>query len=341
MQSLTEKKLILYASLFIAVILNISKFLALREGALIGQYWHFNGWELLFQAMLNFGFCLSLTYIILNLPRFINAGKRTKTVLILIACIALILLTDIIGIGIQKKVFLNTTPDKIFRGGYTLRLTVSAGLIFILTRIIYLLRESKAKDKENERLNNAYLNAQLQLLKEELNPHFFFNALSSLSAIVREDPKMAQQYISHLSKTFRHTLNAEKKEVITLKEELNIFDSYSSLMKMRLEDGLQINIDIAENFLLKSLPYMSLQPLLENAVKHNAASALNPLRVTISLNGNYIIVQNNLQPVSFAEETTATGLANLNERFRILLKQEIEINKTATHFIVKLPLQLS
>ncbi|CAN5481599.1 hypothetical protein BH10BAC2_BH10BAC2_23130 [soil metagenome] len=338
MQSLTEKKLILYASLFIAVILNITKLLALREGAFIGQYWHFNGWELLFQAMLNFGFCLLLTNIILNLPKFIHEGKSTKIVLIIIAGIVLILLTDIIGIGIQKKIFLNTTPDKIFRGGYTLRLTVSAGLIIILTRIIYLLRESKNKDKENERLNNAYLNAQLQLLKEELNPHFFFNALSSLSAIVREDPKMAQQYISHLSKTFRHTLNAEKKQVITLKEELTIFDSYVTLIKMRLEDGFIIAINIPEANFNKQLPYMSLQPLLENATKHNVASAANPLQVSISTDNNYLLFQNNLQPVSFVEETTGTGFANLGERFRILMQKEIEIIKTGEHFTVKLPL---
>jgi two-component system, LytTR family, sensor kinase len=338
MQSLTEKKLILYASLFIAVILNMTKLLALREGAFIGQYWHFNGWELLFQALLNFGFCLLFTNIILNLPKFINAGSGTKTVLVVIAGIALILLTDIIGIGIQKKIFLNTTPDKIFRGGYTLRLVVSAGLIIILTRIIYLLRESKAKDKENERLQNAYLNAQLQLLKEELNPHFFFNALSSLSAIVREDQKLAQQYISHLSKIFRYTLNAEKKEKVTLKEELTVFDSYAALMKMRLEDGLIININIPDDYLNKQLPYMSLQPLLENAVKHNVASAANPLRFTISSDDNYMLIQNNLQPVSFAEDTTGTGLVNLGERFRILMQKEIEIIKTGEHFTIKLPL---
>jgi len=316
----------------------MAKLLALREGAFIGQYWHFNGWELLFQATLNFCFCLLLTRMILGLPKYLNTAAYAKTLIVIIAAVLFLFITGITGIAVQKRIFLNETPDKLLKATYTTRLAVSAGLVTILVRIIHLLRQSKTKDKENERLQTAYLNAQLQLLKEELNPHFFFNALSSLSAIVREDPKLAQQYISHLSKTFRHTLNAEKKQIITLKEELAIFDSYIALMKMRLENGLIISIEIPEGLLNKKLPYMSLQPLLENAVKHNAASVSNPLRVSISANGNYIIVQNNLQPVSFEEESTATGLANLNERFRILMKKEIEISKTDHHFAVKLPL---
>jgi len=339
MQSSTEKKLILYTALFTALLLNVFKLSVLiRNNGLLAQYWRFNGYELLFEFVWNFLFCLALVY--MNLRIVDTVSKRSFQILLLIICnLFLTGFANRVGIRIQRSIFLNDMPDRILRLGHGIRMLSSLVLMGILAKVILLLREKQAKDIAHEQLRNAYLNAQLELLKEELNPHFFFNALSSLSAIVREDPKQAQVYINHLSKIFRHSLHRNEQHLIPLRDELTAFHSYTALLKMRLEDGLQVNIQVPPEYMEYKLPYMSLQPLLENATKHNAASPERPLQVSISVAGDTLIVENNLQPVHLDIESTGIGLVNLDERFRILLHKNIDIQKTATTFIVKLPLQ--
>jgi sensor histidine kinase YesM len=337
MYSLTEKKLIFYTATFIAVILNISKLLALRENGYLAQYWHFNGFELLFQSLLNFAFCVAVAFLNLRLIK-LNVGNFYRITIIVLSNILLLIITNRSGIFAAQHLFHNTTNDVIFRAEYFVRMLASLVLTGILVKMILMLRQSKAKDKENDQLREVYLQAQLELLKEELNPHFFFNALSSLSAIVREDPKLAQQYISHLSKIFRYTLNRHEKNLVPLSDELAIFNSYASLQKMRMEETLEIKTTVPPQYLSYRLPYMSLQPLLENAAKHNSASAENPLTVSLCVDDNYLVIKNNLQEIQFKDDSTGIGVANLNERFRILVQREIVIEKTENNFIVKLPL---
>ncbi|HWB24996.1 MAG TPA: histidine kinase [Chitinophagaceae bacterium] len=337
MLSSTEKKLIYYTALFIAVIFNITKLMALRRDAFISQYWHFNGYELVLQAALNFVCCIAAAFLNFKIAFYRLNIYKTVTLLVITNLLVLIILSAG-GITLQTKLFYEGTPLHIYDAAYTLRLAASQGLMGILVKIMLLSRESKEKDRENEQLRSAYLNAQLKLLKDELNPHFFFNTLSSLSAIVHEDPKKAQQYISHLSRVFRYTLSRQDKNLVAMKEELTVFDSYAALLKLRLEGGIQITTDIPVKYLTWQLPYMSLQPLLENITKHNAASTENPLIVKLYVENDMLTVQNNLQPAQFSIETTGIGLSNLDERFSILLHKHIEINKT-TSFTVKLPLQ--
>jgi len=291
------------------------------------------------QAVLNLAVCIAAAYI--NM-RYVQYGKKpfTGIVWVVAANTGLLVAGFFAGMLVQVKFFGDDTPLTVFLGAYILRLVASQALMGILIKILLLLKENNRKDKENEQLRNAYLNAQLQLLKEELNPHFFFNALSSLSSIVREDPQKAQQYISHLSKMFRYSLNRQEKSLVTLKDELTMLDSYLALQKMRLEDGLAVNINIPQQYYNSKLPYMSLQPLLENAVKHNMASAGAPLKASIFLEGDILVVENNIQPLRLPAEGNGTGLANLNERCRILMHQEIAIEKTPDKFVVKLPLQV-
>lgn len=209
----------------------------------------------------------------------------------------------------------------------------------ILIKTILLLRESKQKDNENEQLKTAYLEAELELLKEQLNPHFLFNSLSSLSGIVREDPLKAQHFINHLSKTFRYALATSNEHMVTLDEELKMIRSYEQLLLMRFEEAFQLIVDIDSKYLNLKLPHLSLQPLIENAAKHNAASLARPLRVQILMADDKLLVSNNLQEITEPEHSTGIGLVNLNSRFRILMQQEIEIEKNKQSFIVKLPLK--
>jgi sensor histidine kinase YesM len=339
MFSRAEKKLVWYTSLFIAVVFNASRLMALRPGAFVAQYWHFNGFELLCQAAMNLMVCVAAVFVDIHLVQR-PGGKIYQAALMALANILLLAAGIWLGVFVQVRLFGDQTPITVFRGAYFLRLLASQVLMGILAKIILILRESNAKERENEKLRNAYLKAQLELLKKELNPHFLFNTLSSLSAIVRENPAQAQQYIAHLSKIFRYTLYGHDKNMVTVKEELATLEPYIALQKMRLEDGFAVRITVQPQHYKKLLPFMSLQPLLENALKHNRAAAESPLKVDIFVNGDGVLaMQNNIQPMHSADHGAGIGLANLNERYRILMHKEITIEKTDAVFAVKLPLQ--
>ncbi len=200
-----------------------------------------------------------------------------------------------------------------------------------------LIREAGKHERENELLKNSYMKAELEILKDQMNPHFLFNSLSSLSAVVRESPALAQRYIMHLSRVFRYALERPENNLVTLGDELRMVDSFGQLLKMRFEDSFRLEVNVDSRFLNYRLPHLSLQPVLENAAKHNAATLECPLVVRILVEDDWIIVINNLNPME--AESNGTGLLNLSERFRILMRQEIIIEKQADVFLVKLPLQ--
>jgi len=177
------------------------------------------------------------------------------------------------------------------------------------------------------------------MLKGQLNPHFLFNSLSSLSGIIRENPELAQHYVGQLSKVFRYSLQQSGANLVTLGDEINMLKSYGELLTMRFEKAFELVLNIDTPFFKAQIPHLSLQLLLENAAKHNIATLKKPLKVQICINGGYLTVRNNLQEVINPEESTGIGLTNLNERYKILMGEEIEISKTKDEFIVKLPLK--
>lgn len=337
----TEKRICWYSSLLIALLCSSPRLLALRGNGIVAHYWHFNLVELILQVVFNLFFCYLLFH--LNLHRnsaLFNYRSQKRYIFAFFLNFLLILTCCIVAGAIQQRLFLNNQLPQIYRSGYLPRYFLSAVLAAIIIKIVLLLRESKQKDSENEHLKTAYLEAELELLKEQLNPHFLFNSLSTLSGVVREDPVKAQHFINHLSKIFRHALTEPGNHVATIGQELEVVRSYEQLLVMRFEEAFKLNIDVDARFLDLKIPHLTLQPLLENAAKHNSASVARPLCVSIFMAGNMLVVSNNLQIISNPESSTGIGLANLNSRYRILVQQEIIIEKTAESFIVKLPLPL-
>lgn len=336
----TEKRISLYSSLLIGLLMCSPKFLALRGQGIIAHFWHFNLAELILQAALNVGVCYLLFYLNLrntNAGLVIMQGKKQaewylfNVVVVIVSCL-------LCGI-IQRQLFMSDQLKAVYWSGYLSRFFLSAAFDGILIKIILLMRESKQKDKENNQLKTAYLEAELELLKEQLNPHFLFNSLSSLSGVVREDPEMAQHFINHLSKIFRYALVRQHDHLVTIAEELTMIKSYGQLLKMRFEKAFRLETDVEKQYLDYTIPHLTLQPLLENAAKHNSASITKPLKVYIYIEEDYLVVKNNLQKIAEPENSTGIGLANLNSRFRILMHKEIEIKKNKESFIVKLPLK--
>ncbi|MBS1563214.1 MAG: histidine kinase, partial [Bacteroidetes bacterium] len=221
--------------------------------------------------------------------------------------------------------------------GYLIRLSITLVFVYVEFKVLAALFYARQKEKENDKLRLANMSMELELLKAQLNPHFFFNALSSLSAVVREDPQKAQEYISHLSKIFRYSLHKPAQALVSLKEELEEVVSFCELMKMRHEHGFVLMLDVDDCYHAQQLPHMSLQPLVENALKHNIATPDKPLTVSIIAGSHGVAVCNNLQPKLFSMPGIGIGLANLNERFRILLQKEIAVSNAGDRFTVKLP----
>lgn len=323
-----EKKIIWYGSLAVALVVNLPRLSALRGNSLLSQYTVFSPMEYIFQLAFNFLFCyLVLAY---------NMGGRTQFKLRPWQNLLLLLVATATGIFVQRTLFPNAIPRKIYRGAYLARFFICMVVELLVVRNLYLLREARTREVEAEQAKMRFLKAELELMKQQLNPHFFFNSLSTLSGMVREDPVKAQRFIGHLSKIFRNLLQANR-SLVTVKEELQELEAYTELLKMRFENSIHISVNIDEAYMNRELPHLSLQPLIENAAKHNKATAVQPLYIQIEARDNALYVQNNLQPLGFAQEQSGTGLFNLSERYRMLQGQEIAITRTDFYFVVVLP----
>lgn len=334
-----ERKIYIYSALLITLVANSAKLMALNTDGIIARYWQFNIWEYSFQFVYNMVFCMVLLHFNLSEGKFLSVYRENRQWVKFYLLNTLLVAAAIIAGSFLHTLLFGTLPfPRIRIRGYFARFLLSSIMVAVTIRLILLMRESKNKDLINEQLRTAYLQAQLKLLQEQLNPHFLFNTLSSLSAVVREDPNLAQSYILHVSKVFRYTLMYSGNDMVTLDKELLHLESYIQLVKMRLENTFQIYIDIEKNTLDKKILHLSLQPLVENAAKHNMATVTHPLIITLYEEKGKMIVRNNLQPIASETESTGLGLTNLNERYRLKTQHEIEIHQTAEYFMVKLPL---
>ena len=222
-------------------------------------------------------------------------------------------------------------PSVIMRGG------LLAGIAYFFSRF---LTENERKNEilvENEQLKNDNLQIQLTALRNQLNPHFLFNSLNTLSWLINEDKNKSQLYLQKLSQVLRYSLNMQEQSLVSLKEEMALTDSYIFLLQMRFGANLNVHraIEHPEKF---RIPPLSIQLLIENAVKHNVISSGNPLQISIvaDVERNTINISNSLH-LKPNSEGTGIGLANLNERFRLLTAREIEIRQNG-EFSVILPL---
>jgi LytS/YehU family sensor histidine kinase len=219
----------------------------------------------------------------------------------------------------------------------TLRGFFIGGFQFFMVYYIAALKEAEQARVEIERLKQENLQARLNLLKQQISPHFLFNSLSTLKTIASDNN--TKQYIMQLSNVYRYLLNYNDNNVASVKDELAFTRSYLYILHERYEDALQVNIEIPGEVLLKHLPPLALQILIENAIKHNVVSADEPLRINIySKIPELITVENNLQPKLSVEENTGKGLQNISDRYQLLAGKTIDIQQNGDKFIVQLPL---
>lgn len=204
--------------------------------------------------------------------------------------------------------------------------------------VVLLIRRKDKIEVTQQKDIAVKATASFETLKNQLDPHFLFNSLNVLSSLIEENPKKAQEFTVALSKIYRYVLDQKDKNLISVEEELNFAKLYVSLLKMRFEDAIIINfqtdIDIND---FRIVP-LSLQLLLENAIKHNIISDKKPLLIEIYQEENYLVVQNSLQKKQTFEKSTGIGLQNIIQRYNLVSNLEINIQQTDEHYIVKLPL---
>ena len=193
--------------------------------------------------------------------------------------------------------------------------------------------------KEKEQLKRQNVESQLEILKNQVKPHFLFNSLNTLTSLIPDDPDLAVDYVQKLSKVYRYILEIKDKKLIPLQEELDCIKAYLFMLKIRFGENLQTEIDeTGLNFNHHIVP-LSLQLLVENAVKHNIISNKKPLKIKLhkGKNGN-LLVSNNLQRKTQMMPSTGTGLENIRSRYEILSNQKVEVIVSEKHFTVALPL---
>ena len=224
-------------------------------------------------------------------------------------------------------------PFLVMKASFMLVVSVLYGKIF------ELLYQKQHITIENERLKNENLQTQYNMLANQISPHFLFNSLNSLSMLVREGQnENAQLYIDRLADTFRYMLRSGRSELATLSEELDFIEAYLYLLTIRYQNKLFCDMSIDERYRNWRLPVLSLQPLVENAVKHNSITLARPLRIAIRTEGGMLTVSNPVIPKIDTPPGTGIGLKNLSSRYRLLISRDIRVVRENELFRVELPL---
>jgi len=182
------------------------------------------------------------------------------------------------------------------------------------------------------------LQSRLSALRTQVNPHFLFNSFNTLLNLIENDPEQASDYLQKMSDFYRKMLDDDKRQVITLREELDNFKAYFFLQQKRFGDAISANVEIEDKTLNTFIPVLTLQLLAENAIKHNTATRSRPLEVNIFTDGKSLIISNRMAAKKKMEPSTGTGLKNIADRYLGLFKANISIENDGFQFIVKLPL---
>ncbi len=190
--------------------------------------------------------------------------------------------------------------------------------------------------KNEEQLKQENLIARYEALKNQVNPHFLFNSLNTLTGIVEKDSRLATRYIKKLSDIYRYVLEQKDKETVRISEELQFVEDYIYLQKMRYGEAMNFRSDVKDSEGL--VAPLALQMLIENAVKHNVVADDQPLYIELLEENGYYILKNNLQKKKKIQQNVQTGLDNLMKRYEFISDRKLEIKESAGEFIVMVPI---
>ncbi|GGD58647.1 2TM domain-containing protein [Muriicola marianensis] len=225
--------------------------------------------------------------------------------------------------------------ERVYNYIIALAIVLIASLFFHAFYFWKALQDTKIRE---QKIIAGTASAKFDALKNQLDPHFLFNSLNVLTSLIEEDPDQAQRFTTALSKVYRYVLEQKNKDLVPVDEELDFARTYVKLLTMRFEDGIRFEIpEQATNTGAKIVP-LSLQLLLENAVKHNMVTSAKPLVIRVFERDGNLVVQNNIQEKSVVRRSSGVGLRNIQQRYSILSDRKVSINKSVSEFSVELPM---
>lgn len=239
-------------------------------------------------------------------------------------------------------------PDKEaqFRRELERRQRINTGItVMAMLSAFYLVLNRRADTRlralevQTERMEKETAQAQFMALRNQVNPHFLFNSLSILSSLVEVDPSLSVRFINQLSKAYRYILEQRDNERVSLRTELEFIQAYIFLLRIRFDDKLQVTIDVPETDANRyAIAPLTLQLLIENAVKHNQMSASHPLVVSIYRDQDYLLITNPIQLRPATDSSTGVGLQNIVNRYLLLTDKPVWVGEEDGLFVVKIPL---
>ncbi|SHI98532.1 2TM domain-containing protein [Pseudozobellia thermophila] len=255
------------------------------------------------------------------------------------------LVASLFGIFVARAILMvglygQSVPDFLGNEGighYYYSLLISVVVLAAFYGFYYYKYRQETKVKE-QKIIAGTASAQFDALKNQLDPHFLFNSLNVLTSLIEENPRQAQKFTTSLSKVYRYVLEQKNKDLVSVAEELRFAKTYVELLKMRFEDSIVFEIpdDIGEEE--EKIVPLSLQLLLENAVKHNMVTSDRPLVIRVYKENGMLVVANNLQERHVVRRSTGVGLQNIKQRYAVLTNKTLVIERSATEFRVRLPI---
>ncbi len=304
------------------------------------------------EAIINWSVSLffSTCYWLIVRPTIILLRKKypalqdvMKRVVIMIGALLItVFLVDYLGNILLNYVFFNVEGahyNPIERSQVLVPIFIICVMVLAMYEAVYFYTKLKASIREEEQAKQAIVEAQLDALRNQAQPHFFFNSLNTLRDIIDQNPKEdAKEFVDKLADVYRFILDSGNVNRISLRDELKFARAYIHIQSERFGTNLNVSWNIPELLLEELIVPMSLQILLENAIKHNIVSKAKPLHIQVSIEDQQLVISNNLQLKSTQLPSTKLGLKNIEKRYALMSDQSVIIQNNGDQFIVKLPL---
>lgn len=306
---------------------------------------NFSNW----QIKLSFLYTIGIAFIVWQGNRYLNFSLRSyfdwynkpvkKVVAVLFAVFFYTIPVAVLLLVGWYKIFADGKPN--WTVVFTSTLIILICVIFIthVYETVFLVKEAESEKVQRAQIEQAKAEAELEALKNQIDPHFIFNSLNTLSHLIEVKPEKAKQFNDNLADVYRYILHNKARDLVLLSEEMNFLEDYFSLLKIRFENAVQLKNNVpAKAYDTFLIPPISLQVLIENTVKHNEFSDAKPLLIEIEFKNEELIVTNSINKKSLRRPSSKIGLQNLDERYKLTTQKGITINNEGKEFKVVLPL---
>ena len=331
-----EKKLLLFGLPILSLIMSI----------VFGwEAWSMGGWMILWVVLESFVYTASIwlgnrqifLWLYRKWPHIEDTAKRVGSEIPLVI-VYTISINFIVGLILQPISASLGLP--IDHGNVTklLGVFVPTAILVSIYESLYFFESWKKDLQRKEALARVHVQSQFEALKKQLDPHFLFNCMNTLASLIDIENEKAQAYLGRLSEVYRYVLDTSERNTVTLEEELSFLDAYVYLNEVRFRENFNVNLSLNKNIYHHRLPALSLQLLVENAIKHNVASPEHPLTIDIYQDGSHLTVQNNKKKKNTLQHSTRLGLQNIIKRYQLLSEEAVQILDEDDTFLVKIPL---